>query len=36
MERSLEAYLDGEFDGADRVETEAHLAACAACRGRTE
>jgi anti-sigma factor RsiW len=36
MERSLEAYLDGEFDGADRAEADAHLAACATCRARAE
>lgn len=36
LERSLEAYLDGEFDGADRAEAEAHLASCEACRGRAE
>ena len=36
LERSLEAYLDGEFEGAERAETEAHLAACATCRSRTE
>ncbi|HSM92081.1 MAG TPA: zf-HC2 domain-containing protein [Anaeromyxobacteraceae bacterium] len=36
LERSLEAYLDGEFDGRDRAEAEAHLAACAPCRGRAE
>ena len=36
LERSLEAYLDGEFEGADRAETEAHIAACATCRARAE
>ncbi len=36
LERSLEAYLDGEFDRADRAEADAHLAACASCRGRAE
>jgi anti-sigma factor RsiW len=36
LERSLEPFLDGEFDGADRAEAEAHLAACAACRGKAE
>jgi anti-sigma factor (TIGR02949 family) len=34
LERSLEAYLDGEFDGALLAEAEAHLAACAGCRER--
>jgi anti-sigma factor RsiW len=34
LERSLEAYLDGEFDGALRAEADAHLAACTACRER--
>jgi anti-sigma factor RsiW len=36
LERSLEAYLDGEFDGAERAEADAHLAACAPCRARAE
>jgi len=36
LERSLEPFLDGEFDPADRAEVEAHLTACAACRGRAE
>ncbi len=34
LERSLEPYLDGEFEGADLAEAEAHLAVCTACRER--
>jgi anti-sigma factor RsiW len=36
LELSLEAWLDGELDGVDLAETEAHLSVCAACRGRAE
>jgi len=36
LERALEAYLDGEFEGDDRVEVETHLAGCEACRRATE
>ena len=32
LERSIDAYLDGEFDDRERAEVDAHLAACAACR----
>lgn len=31
---ALHAYLDGELSPAERVELEAHLAGCAACRTR--
>jgi hypothetical protein len=33
-EGALHAYLDGELSPAERVELEAHLAGCAACRTR--
>jgi len=32
LERSIDAYLDAEFDERERNEAEAHLAGCAACR----
>ncbi|HEY6100280.1 MAG TPA: anti-sigma factor [Anaeromyxobacter sp.] len=33
IERSVDAYLDGEFDERERAEADAHLATCEACRG---
>jgi anti-sigma factor RsiW len=36
MERILEPFLDGEVEGADRGEAEAHLAGCLSCRSRAE
>jgi anti-sigma factor RsiW len=30
--RSVDAYLDGEFDGRERAEADAHLARCESCR----
>lgn len=36
LERSLDAYLDGELDAADRAEAGAHLAGCPRCRGAFE
>jgi len=36
LERSLEAFLDGEFDDVERAEAEAHLSLCEPCRGRAE
>jgi anti-sigma factor RsiW len=33
LERSIDAYLDGEFDARERAEADAHLAACERCRG---
>lgn len=36
LERSLDAYLDGEFDAAERCDAVAHLAACPACRALAE
>lgn len=33
LERSIDAFLDGEFEARERVEVEAHLSACPACRG---
>lgn len=36
LARSIDAYLDGEFDVLERAEAEAHLAGCAACRTLTE
>jgi anti-sigma factor RsiW len=32
LERSIDAFLDGEFDERERAEAEAHLAACERCR----
>ncbi len=32
LERSVDAYLDGEFDERERAEAEAHVAGCARCR----
>jgi anti-sigma factor RsiW len=32
IERSIDAYLDGEFDARERAEADAHLAACERCR----
>jgi anti-sigma factor (TIGR02949 family) len=34
LEPLLHAYVDGEFQDADRAEFEAHLAQCAGCRQR--
>jgi anti-sigma factor RsiW len=31
LERSIDAFLDGEFDARERSEVEAHLAGCAPC-----
>jgi len=36
LERSLEAYLDGEFDAREQAEASAHLGACERCRQLTE
>jgi len=36
LERSVEAYLDGEFEVREQAEAEAHLAACEGCRRATE
>lgn len=33
LERSVDAYVDGEFDVRERAEADVHLAACARCRG---
>jgi anti-sigma factor (TIGR02949 family) len=32
LERSIDAYVDGEFDVRERAEAELHLAACERCR----
>ena len=32
LERSIDAYLDGEFDARERIEVDTHLAGCARCR----
>ena len=32
IERSVDAYLDGEFDGREKAEADAHVAACARCQ----
>jgi anti-sigma factor RsiW len=36
LERSVEAYLDGEFDVREQAEAEVHLTACERCRKLTE
>ncbi len=36
LERSVDAYLDGEFDARERAEADAHLAACPRCRALAE
>jgi len=36
MDERLIPYLDGKLAGNERRETEAHLAACAACRRRAD
>ncbi|HET7824581.1 MAG TPA: zf-HC2 domain-containing protein [Anaeromyxobacter sp.] len=32
LERSIDAYLDGEFDARERAETDQHLEGCPRCR----
>ncbi len=32
LERSIDAYVDGEFDARERAEADLHLAACERCR----
>lgn len=36
LERSIDMYLDGEFDDRERAEAEAHLAKCPGCRAHAE
>jgi anti-sigma factor RsiW len=36
LARQVDTYLDGEFDGRERDEVDAHLAACPACRSLFE
>jgi len=36
LERSVDAYLDDEFDHSERAEAEAHLARCGRCRVMVE
>lgn len=36
VERSLEPWLDGEFDGRERAEVHRHLADCGRCRDLAE
>jgi anti-sigma factor RsiW len=36
LAHQVDAYLDGEFDGRERAEVDAHLAACPACRSLFE
>jgi anti-sigma factor RsiW len=36
LERSVDAYLDAEFDERERAEAEAHLAGCRHCRAMVE
>jgi anti-sigma factor RsiW len=36
LERSVEAYLDGEFDDREQAEARAHLASCPRCLALTE
>src|SRR5512142_1334700 len=36
LERSVDAFLDAEFDDRERAEAEAHLAGCEPCRAMVE
>lgn len=36
LERSVEAYLDGEFDAREQAEAEVHLSGCERCRKLSE
>jgi len=36
LERSVDAWLDGEFEERERAEVDAHLAACPRCRTMAE
>ena len=36
LSRSVEAFLDGEFEAREQAEAEAHLAGCERCRALTE
>jgi anti-sigma factor RsiW len=36
LERSVDAYLDGEFDARERAEADLHLGACPRCRTLAE
>jgi anti-sigma factor RsiW len=36
LERSVDAFLDGEFDERERVEAEAHLEGCPRCRSMVD
>jgi anti-sigma factor RsiW len=36
LERSMDAYLDGEFDARERAEAEAHLSGCPRCNASFE
>lgn len=36
LTRSIDAYLDGEFDARERAEADAHLMACARCAALVE
>jgi anti-sigma factor RsiW len=36
LERSVDAFLDAEFDDRERAEAEAHLAGCPRCRATVE
>jgi anti-sigma factor RsiW len=36
LERSIDAYLDDEFDARERADCDAHLAACPGCRVKVE
>lgn len=36
LERSVDAFLDAEFDERERAEAEAHLAGCTRCRAMVE
>src|SRR5512138_3852134 len=36
LERSMDAFLDGEFEERERAEAEAHLAGCPACRATVD
>ncbi len=36
IERSIDPYIDGEFDAREHADVDAHLAVCPLCRGRVE
>src|SRR5512133_868643 len=35
LQRSIDAYVDGEFDARERAEADLHLGSCERCRALT-